>query len=71
MAGVGHTGRVVGAPRIAPPPSGAAVTRIPLGESSRGGRGATPREATGRTCEYTGAHKNGAGGADGGRTGRP
>jgi len=34
-------------------------------------RGAKPWEATGRTCECTGAHQNGAGGADGGRTGRP
>jgi len=54
-----------------PPPSGAAVTRAPLEELARGWLGVTPREATGRTCECTGARKNGAGGADGGQTGRP
>jgi len=53
-----------------PPPLGR-LSRAPRWGSHPGGRGATPREATGRTCECTGAHKNGAGGADGGRTGRP
>ena len=43
----------------------------PAGGVTHGGRGATPRGATGRPCQCTGAHKIGAGGADGGRTGRP
>jgi len=50
-AGAGRAGRAAGAPGVAPPsppPAGAAVTRARLGDSSRGRRGATPREATGR-----------------------
>ena len=60
-----------GGRRVCLPASGAAVTRAPLEESSRGGRGTMPREATGRHCQSTGAYKNGAGGADGGRARRP
>ena len=70
VVGVGHTGRAVGAPGMAPALWGGCHAR-PAGGFIQGGRGATPRKATERPCQFTGAHKNGAGGADGGRTGRP
>jgi len=60
-----------GGRRVCLPASVAAVTRAPLERSSRGGRGATTREATGRPCQCTRGNKNWAGLADGGRTRRP
>jgi len=72
-------GRVAGAGPHRPCRGGAgygaplcgAVTRAPSEEAYRRGRGATPRKTTRRPCQCEGAHKHAAGGADGGRTGRP
>jgi len=53
-----------------PGPLSRLLSRAPRwGGFTQGGRGATPRGATGRPSECTGAQKNGAGGADGGGRG--
>jgi len=71
VTGAGQTGRAAEAPGVAPPPRWGGCHARPAGGVIEGGRGATQREATGRPCYCTQAHKDWVGGADGSRTGRP
>ena len=71
VAGVRQTGRAAGAPGMAPPPSGAVVTRAPLGESSRGGAERRRGRRRGAPASVQGPIKTGQAGPTGvGRGGR-